>query len=184
MTPSVMMKRSLLYRLHGHKLKPGVEAPEDKFNEVYRSKYGKVRIFKIIGVSEESKQWVADPANRLCDVPGSWFCRGQYPPALQKVLQGKKDFKQLEDFNSKDKEDDSEYQKEYFANLDTSRRAQKKPPTGGQPAKRELLVLPSEDIQGLNEKWENNESTTALWTLISENAPACSIGEPSACAHP
>jgi dolichyl-diphosphooligosaccharide--protein glycosyltransferase len=163
------MADSLVYKLVADGLQAGVEVDRNRFREVYSSKYGKVRIFKVQSVSQESKEWVADPANRICDAPGSWFCRGQYPPALQKVLQGKKDFKQLEDFNSKDKEDDSEYQKEYFANLDTSRRAQKKPPTGGQPAKRELLVLPSEDIQGLNEKWENNESTTALWTLISEN---------------
>jgi dolichyl-diphosphooligosaccharide---protein glycosyltransferase len=77
------------------------------------SKYGKVRIFKILKSSEESKEWVKN--NRLCDAPGSWFCRGQYPPALQKILKQKKDFKQLEDFNVKG--DDSEYQKAYFENL-------------------------------------------------------------------
>ena len=78
------------------------------------SKYGKVRIFKVLKISEESKEWVKN--NRLCDSPGSWFCRGQYPPALQKILKQKKDFKQLEDFNVKG-EDDSEYQKAYFENL-------------------------------------------------------------------
>ena len=23
---------------------------------------------------EESKQWIADPKNRICDAPGSWYC--------------------------------------------------------------------------------------------------------------
>jgi dolichyl-diphosphooligosaccharide--protein glycosyltransferase len=84
------------------------------FREVYKSKYGKVRIFKILSVSQESKEWVEN--NRKCDAPGSWYCPGQYPPALLKVMQDKKDFKQLEDFNVKEKGDD-EYQKQYFENL-------------------------------------------------------------------
>jgi hypothetical protein len=110
-TPSPMMERSLLYRLHSHNIKPGVEAPKDKFKEVHRSKYGKVRIFKILGVSKESKQWVADPANRVCDVPGSWFCPGQYPPGLNKILSSKRDFRQLEDFN-REIIGDNDYQKQ------------------------------------------------------------------------
>ena len=121
-----MMKRSLLYVLHSSGLVDGVEAPPDKFHEVFRSKYGKVRIWKILGVSEESKAWVADPDNRVCDVPGSWFCPGQYPPGLNKVLASKTDFRQLEDFNRKSSgQDDDEYTKKYFENLndpETARR--------------------------------------------------------------
>ncbi len=64
-----------------------------RFKEVYQSKHGKVRIYKILSVSNESKEWV--PKNRLCDAPGSWFCPGQYPPGLQKVLKEKKDFRQV-----------------------------------------------------------------------------------------
>ena len=82
---------------------------------MFRSQYHKVRIYKILSVSRESKKWVANPENRLCDVPGSWFCPGQYPPALQKILAEKKDFAQLEDFNKK--EGDEDYQKQYFENL-------------------------------------------------------------------
>jgi dolichyl-diphosphooligosaccharide--protein glycosyltransferase len=67
-------------------------------------------------VSQESKAWVADPANRICDAEGSWFCRGQYPPALQKILKEKKDFRQLEDFNA-EHEHDAEYQRQYHENL-------------------------------------------------------------------
>ena len=84
------------------------------FKEVFSSKHGKVRIFKVLKVSQESKEWVEN--NKLCDAPGSWYCRGQYPPALQKILKQKKDFKQLEDFNVQG-EDDAEYQKAYFENL-------------------------------------------------------------------
>ena len=84
------------------------------FRQVFHSKYGKVRIFKILSVSKESKDWVEN--NRLCDAPGSWYCPGQYPPALQKILKEKKDFAQLEDFNVKG-EGDEEYQKQYFENL-------------------------------------------------------------------
>ena len=86
-----------------------------RFKEVYRTKYGKVRIYKILGVSKESKEWVAQRANKVCDTEDSWFCRGQYPPALEPVLNSKTDFAQLEDFNSK--KSDDEYQKQYFENL-------------------------------------------------------------------
>ena len=80
---------------------------------MFRSKYGKVRIYKIMSVSKESKEWVLN--NRVCDAPGSWFCPGQYPPALEKILKEKRDFAQLEDFNRGTS--DEEYQKQYFENL-------------------------------------------------------------------
>mmetsp|Transcript_41640 Transcript_41640/g.50670 ORF Transcript_41640/g.50670 Transcript_41640/m.50670 type:complete len:1014 (-) Transcript_41640:84-3125(-) len=114
-TPSKMMEESFLYKLHSHNLKPNVVADRNRFKEVYSSKYGKVRIFKILGVSKESKDWVADPANRICDVPGSWLCRGQYPPALRKVLSLKRDFAQLEDFNSI--HSDNDYHSAYLESL-------------------------------------------------------------------
>jgi dolichyl-diphosphooligosaccharide--protein glycosyltransferase len=111
-----MMAESLLFKLHGHGLKPGVSADPNRFKHKFSSKYGKCRIFKVLSVSKESKEWVADPKNRDCDAPGSWYCRGQYPPGMAKILSEKRDFSQLEDFN-KD-EDDSEYQKKYFENLE------------------------------------------------------------------
>jgi dolichyl-diphosphooligosaccharide--protein glycosyltransferase len=113
--PSPKMEASLLYKLHSHGTN-GVEVDKNRFKEVYKSTHGKVRIFKVLSVAKESKAWVADPANRICDAEGSWFCRGQYPPALQKILKEKKDFKQLEDFNA-NREDDSEYQRQYHENL-------------------------------------------------------------------
>jgi len=52
-------------------------------------------------VSEESKEWVADPKNLLCDAPGSWYCVGQYPPAIEKFINKRHSFAQVEDFNKK-----------------------------------------------------------------------------------
>lgn len=109
------MAESMLYKLHSHKLKPGVEADSNRFKLVYQSKYGKVRIFKVLKVSKESKEWVADPANKICDASG-WICRGQYPPSLKKILAQKRDFRQLEDFNVKDGWDD-EYTSQYMEGL-------------------------------------------------------------------
>ena len=113
--PTPTMKESLLYQLHQHKLSPDIEADKNRFKLVHQPKRGKVRIFKVLSVSKESRTWSADPANRLCDAPGSWFCPGQYPPALQKILAEKKDFAQLEDFNKGAK--DEEYTKQYLENL-------------------------------------------------------------------
>lgn len=113
--PSQAMQESLLYKLVNDGLKPGVRADPNRFTHAFMSKYGKCRVFKIQSVSQESKEFAANPANRKCDAPGSWFCPGQYPPALTKILAQKRDFTQLENF--KNKEDDSEYQKKYFENL-------------------------------------------------------------------
>jgi dolichyl-diphosphooligosaccharide---protein glycosyltransferase len=122
-TPSAMMRRSLLFNLHSHAIHPDVVVSPDMFQEVFRSKYGKVRIYKIIGVSEESKKWVEE--NRICDVPGSWFCPGQYPPELKPFINAGKDFRQLEDFNKGDR-GDTEYQKRYFEDLQNPENARKK----------------------------------------------------------
>jgi len=100
--PSPMMERSLLYKLHGHGVLPGVTLSDDRFREVFSSKYGKVRIYKVQSVSQKSKDWAASPTNWKCDAPGSWYCVGQYPPALSKVLAKSKAFAQFEDFNRKD----------------------------------------------------------------------------------
>jgi dolichyl-diphosphooligosaccharide--protein glycosyltransferase len=154
------MRESLVFKLVQKDKIPGVEVDRNRFKEVYASKYGKVRIYKILSVSKESKEWVADIANRECDVPGSWFCPGKYPPALKKVLNIKKDFRQLEDFNSKSKEDNSKYQTEYLENLQGNHR-QVKP--------RQLEVLSEDEIDIINEEWQDNDATTQMWQLISDN---------------
>ena len=109
------MRQSLLYQSHSHGLQQGIEADKNRFKMVKETKNGKVRIFKILSVSQESKAWVLK--NRVCDAPGSWFCPGQYPPALQKILAEKKDFAQLEDFNKGAGGSDGDYTKQYLDNL-------------------------------------------------------------------
>mmetsp|Transcript_32113 Transcript_32113/g.78249 ORF Transcript_32113/g.78249 Transcript_32113/m.78249 type:complete len:975 (+) Transcript_32113:292-3216(+) len=166
--PSKQLGDSLLYKLHSNGYVPGVNADPNRFRPVFQSKYGKVRIYKIMSVSEESKQWVLD--NRECDAPGSWFCPGKYPPALQKVLAEKKDFAQLEDFNRGSADD--EYQKQYFENLnkkgghvpDRSDPAS----AGGGPQKKSFKKLSKVTIDSINEDWEDNEKTSMMWEVIKD----------------
>nr|CAJ2480500.1 unnamed protein product [Leishmania braziliensis] len=95
--PKPMMRASLLYNLHEAGRSAGVKVDPSLFQEVYSSKYGLVRIFKVMNVSAESKKWVADPANRVCHPPGSWICPGQYPPAkeIQEMLAHRVPFDQM-----------------------------------------------------------------------------------------
>lgn len=120
-TPTPMMASSLLYKLHSHNQKNGVKVSPKMFKEAYTSKNNLVRIFKVLNISEESKAYAADPANRLCDAPGSWYCNGQYPPALRALVEKRKNFKQLEDFNAGKDEDAEEYQKAYHARMSAER---------------------------------------------------------------
>jgi len=98
-TPTPMMEASFLYKAVQHNLKPKVKLDSKLFKEVHQSKYGLMRIFEVKNVSQESKSWIADPANKKCDAPGSWYCVGNYPPALNKLIAKRKNFAQLEDFN-------------------------------------------------------------------------------------
>merc|ERR1712078_145767 len=100
-TPTPMMAKTLLYKLVQHNLKPGVKVDEKLFKEVHTTQYGLMRIFKVMNVSQESKDWVGDPKNKVCDAPGSWYCTGQYPPALKKLIDKRRSFSQVEDFNKK-----------------------------------------------------------------------------------
>ena len=111
-------------------------------------------------MSTESKEWVEK--NRVCDAPGSWFCRGQYPPALEKVLTEKRDFKQLEDFNLKGNVEDSAYQKEYFDNLlgDKKHHA-----VDRERAKR--AKLSPDQIDLINEEWMDTEMTSMMYQMIA-----------------
>jgi dolichyl-diphosphooligosaccharide--protein glycosyltransferase len=98
-TPTPMMGKSLLYKLVSFRTTPGVTVDERLFQEVHITKHGLMRVYKVMNVSEESKAWIAEPANRVCDAPGSWYCVGQYPPALHKLIAMRRNFAQLEDFN-------------------------------------------------------------------------------------
>ncbi len=163
-----MMEASFLYKLHSHGLVDGVEADPEKFEEVYRSTYGKVRIFKLLNVDQGSKAWTMDPQNRICDFKGSWLCRGQYPPALSAVLETKQDFTQLEDFNSK--RIDMEYQDQYFENLDKQKRTSKKRSSENQGTMYQRVnnMDPTKaEIAAINRIWEDTEDTTKLWKIIT-----------------
>jgi len=118
--PTPMMAKSLLYKLCQYG-RPGVTLNESYFTHVYTSKYGKVRIYKVRKVSLKSKRWVADPANKVCDAPGSWYCTGQYPPALRDFISKRRAFKQLEDFNVKQDEYSRKYNEEYMRGMGNSR---------------------------------------------------------------
>jgi len=98
-TPTPMMAKSLLYNLVQHNMRPGVKVSDKYFKEVHTTKHGLMRVFQVMNVSEESRQWVDDPANKICDAPGSWYCTGQYPPALDKLIAKRRSFAQIEDFN-------------------------------------------------------------------------------------
>jgi len=114
--PTPMMAKSLLYKMvmWGRQ---GVTLNETLFSHVHTTKYGKMRIYKIRKVSLKSKEWIADPANKLCDAPGSWYCNGQYPPALRSFIAKRRDFKQREDFNVKEDEHSKKYNEEYMRRM-------------------------------------------------------------------
>jgi len=119
--PTPMMEKCLLYKMVQYG-QPGVNLDPKKFTHAYTSKYGKVRIFKVRNVSLKSKQWVADPANRVCDAPGSWYCTGQYPPALTSLIAKRKPFMQLEDFNKKRDAKSQKYVDDYHKGMDRNSR--------------------------------------------------------------
>jgi len=123
--PTPMMAKCLLFKMVQHG-KPGIRVNESLFQHVYSTKYGKVRIFKIRRVSLKSKKWVSDPKNRVCDANGSWYCTGQYPPALKPLIARRKNFAQLEDFNVKKDEHAKKYQEEYHKRMDGMRGGSKR----------------------------------------------------------
>ena len=96
-----------------------VEADPELFQEKFTSKYGKVRVFRVKKVSKKSKAWCADPSNRICDAPGSWYCVGQYPPAVQDMFKEwkKRDFQQVEDWNKKRDEKSQKHYDEYMRRM-------------------------------------------------------------------
>merc|ERR1740121_28482 len=99
--PTQMMKKSLVYNLYMHGASSTAKADPNLFELVWTSSGDQMRFFKVLNVSEESKEWVASPENKICDAPGSWYCGGQYPPAIQSFLAKRRSFAQVEDFNKK-----------------------------------------------------------------------------------
>jgi len=120
--PTPMMAECLLYKMVNYGQQGIPQLDPKKFQHAYTSKYGKVRIFKVRNVSKKSKEWVADPANRVCDAPGSWYCTGQYPPALWPLIAKRKPFQQLEDFNAKKDEKSRKYVEDYHKGMDRQKK--------------------------------------------------------------
>lgn len=178
--PSESMAASLLYKLHSNGLQPGAEVDRNRFKDVFQSKHGKVRIYKILSVSKESKDWVVK--NRECDAPGSWYCPGQYPPAVQKIVNEGRNFAQLEDFNRG--ESDEEYQKKYFEMLNNPDKADRKAASKEKARAKKTQLKEIEDmmkspeiqaqIKEMNSKeyWMDTEITSRLWEVVNENDAA------------
>lgn len=143
--PTKMMAESFLYKAVKHKTVDGVSLSPKLFKEVYTSKRGLLRIFQVVNVSMESKNWIADPKNRVCDAPGSWYCVGQYPPALQSLISKRKNFAQLEDFNRKGGEKSA-----YTRHIE----AQQAAGTGGAKAKNTQAKSPTGSNQKAQRKPE------------------------------
>merc|ERR1711870_103319 len=80
------MAESFVFKAVKHGGEENIRLNSRLFKHVHSSKYQTIRIFQVLNVSQESKDWVADPANRVCDAPGSWYCVGQYPPALRPLI--------------------------------------------------------------------------------------------------
>mmetsp|Transcript_14027 Transcript_14027/g.19703 ORF Transcript_14027/g.19703 Transcript_14027/m.19703 type:complete len:1048 (-) Transcript_14027:136-3279(-) len=174
MGPTPTMAASMLYKLHSHKTQTGVEADRNRFRMVYQSRHGKVRIFKVLSVSKESKEWVANPANLDCDAEGSWFCPGHYPPALEKILAEKQDFAQLEDFNRGTAGGDTDYQKQYMENLNNPEKANQAAAREAAEAaaaqrKKKIQKLDAEAIHEINKNWEDSVYTSMMWEIASKN---------------
>jgi len=164
-TPTPMMEKSLLYKLVGHNQKPGVFVNDTLFREVYTSKYNKVRIYKVRGVSKKSRKWVANPKNRICDAPGSWYCSGQYPPALKELIASRTNFAQLEDFNTKRNDKDAEYNKKYMANMGGGAR-------DSEAERRQATVKFLSGYAPAGKagvKWEDSPLTTELHSMVKNN---------------
>ena len=111
--PSNSMRASLLFNLiqTPHRLN------KTRWQHVYTSRFGKVQIFKIKRVSLRSKKWIRNETNRVCASPGSWYCQGQYPPAIKWLIDKRKPFRQLEDFNAARDEASEKYTEEYHRRL-------------------------------------------------------------------
>ena len=101
------MRNSVIHKLYSESYDTSL------YEKVFESKYGKVKIFKIQKVDQESKLFSSE--HYLCDESEKWLCRGQYPPKLRPYMDTKKDFAQMENFNVKRDETSEEYQKKYHS---------------------------------------------------------------------
>jgi hypothetical protein len=96
-----MMRDSLVYNLVLNQFDHNVPAlPPKTFKEAFTSSHRMVRIYKVLGISKDSKKYCAENRGYIAWKAGKPGFEA-YPPGLRDVLAGKKDFEQLEDFNAK-----------------------------------------------------------------------------------
>ena len=109
------------------------------------------------------------------------YCAGQYPPALKKLIARRKNFAQLEDFNSANKND--EYNREYMARMngekqgggneqgyrDGSSASRKKKASDGDKTKK---IRQRSKVWAEKQPWENTEKTGILYDMIKNNEVA------------
>lgn len=81
-------------------------------------------------------------------------------------MSSKKDFQQLEDFNKNAGGGDDEYTKQYFENLNGDKGHIQKPPSSSNENRKPKKLSP-EEIDSINENWENNEITSKLYEIIN-----------------
>jgi dolichyl-diphosphooligosaccharide--protein glycosyltransferase len=162
-TPSELMEGSLLYKLYSHNQKSGNMANPNYFKEVHRSKFGKVRIFKILNVDMESKSWVADPRNKLCDVPGGWLCKGQYPPPVQNIIVGKK--------VSSSERKSPKLKEEMHAGHTEDKKDSFVPHINNKIVVGDVIMVKEvtpEAIEALRQNWKDTSYTALMWKVITQ----------------
>jgi len=86
-TPSDCMRESILWRMHSWRFDESVE-PFELFEEAYTTTHRMVRIYKVLEVSQESKEWRASKGVECA----SQAC---YPSALAPTLELGSAFQQL-----------------------------------------------------------------------------------------
>jgi len=84
--PAPMMRDSLVWYINRPGTGYDTTIGDRLYKVVHESAHGRIRIAQVKKVSKKSKAWSANPQNRKCDAPGSWYCPGEYPPLLRQLL--------------------------------------------------------------------------------------------------
>lgn len=177
--PSKLLQKSLLFKLHSNLIIDGVTINQAFFKEVFRSKFGIVRIYKIVDTDEESKLWVDDPSNRFCDAPGSWICRGRYPPTLRNLLSNKIS-PQRDNVDHSTCSNGDNISREQTRNpqyMDSSTTTEQRcasRESHQRPGEKDELMqeVTKESIAKISQKWEDTDHTTMMWNIITRGTVA------------
>lgn len=177
--PSKLLQTSLLFKLHSNLLIDGVTINQAFFKEVFRSKFGIVRIYKIVDTDEESKLWVDDPRNRFCDAPRSWICRGRYPPTLRNLLSNKispqsdnVDHSTCSNVDNVSREQTRNPQ--YMDSSTTTEQRCASRESHQRPGEKDELMqeVTKESIAKISQKWEDTDHSTMMWNIVTRGTVA------------